>query len=105
MLHDLITFSQNILLDTTFKAKLGDFGFALDIPENHSGRTLVSAPLIARTEGYFAPELIGGKISSKSDVYSFGVVRNSIICIVKDDNKCTILYIGYSGNLFRTKGL
>ena len=86
MLHDLITFSQNILLDTTFKAKLGDFGFALDIPENHSGRTLVSAPLIVCTEGYFAPELIGGKISSKSDVYSFGVVRNSIICIVKDDN-------------------
>ena len=45
-----------------------------------------------RTEGYFAPELIGGKISSKSDVYSFGVVRNSIICIVKDDNK-NVLFI------------
>lgn len=60
-------------------AKLGDFGFAMDMPEHRSGQTLVSAPLIARSDGYFAPELINGKISAKSDVYSFGVVSISII--------------------------
>ena len=54
-------------------AKLADFGFAMMMPEHKSGRTLVSAPLIARTDGYFAPELIGRKISPKSDVYSFGI--------------------------------
>ena len=49
----------------------------MDLPAHHSGRTLVSAPLVARSDGYFAPELIGRKISPKSDVYSFGVVRFS----------------------------
>ena len=62
------------MLDACLTAKLGDFGFAMDMPEHRSGRTLVSAPLIARSDGYFAPELIGRKISPKSDVYSFGVV-------------------------------
>ena len=54
--------------------KLGDFGFAMQLPEHHSGCTLVSAPLVARTDGYFAPELIGRRLSAKSDVYSFGIV-------------------------------
>ena len=67
-------FSLNILLDACLSAKLGDFGFAIDMPKHSSGRTLVSAPLFARTDGYFAPELIRRKVSPKSDVYSFGVV-------------------------------
>ena len=64
----------NILLDACLSAKLGDFGFAMDMPKHSSGRTLVSAPHFARTDGYFALELIGRKVSSKSNVYSFGVV-------------------------------
>ena len=69
-------FSLNILLDACLTAKLGDFGFAMDMPEHRSGRTLVSAPLIVipRSDGYFAPKLIGRNISPKSDVYSLGVV-------------------------------
>ena len=56
----------------------------MDMPKHCSGRTLVSAPLLARTDGYFAPELISRKVSPKSDIYSFGVVSNpssDISCI------------------------
>ena len=73
-IYHLYFCSLNILLDANLTAKLGDFGFAMDMPEHRSGRTLVSALMIARSDGYFAPELIGRRISPKSDVYSFGVV-------------------------------
>ena len=41
-----------MLLDKDWKAVVGDFGFALEIPKTESGRTLITAPLVARTEGY-----------------------------------------------------
>ncbi|GFQ08301.1 L-type lectin-domain containing receptor kinase s.6 [Phtheirospermum japonicum] len=50
----------NILLDSEFNAKLGDFGYAT-VP--------------AGTMGYLAPEYaFSGVPSAKTDVYSFGVV-------------------------------
>lgn len=67
-------FRANILLDSHFHAKLGDFGFAYEIPEVKKGRTMVTTPTFARTEGYYAPELVHGQLSSKCDVYSYGVV-------------------------------
>ena len=72
-------YSLNILLahDT---AKLGDFGFALDMPakhaEDHTTATLVTAPMLAQTNGYSPPEIQSGKISPKSDVYSYGIVSS-----------------------------
>lgn len=54
---------QNILIDSNNNGVVGDFGFALELPQTVSGRTLITAPLIARTEGYFAPEITSGKLS------------------------------------------
>lgn len=63
-----------MLLDKDWKAAVGDFGFALEIPKTKSGRKLITAPLVARTEGYFPPEILSGKISSLCDVCGCGVV-------------------------------
>ena len=71
--------SLNILLDQNgYKAKLGDFGFALDMPQSQPGKTLVTAPLVARTSGYMPPEIQGSKFSPKSDMYSYGIVSCSL---------------------------
>ena len=71
--------SSNILLDDHFTAKISDFGFALHLPQVQQNKTMVTAPLIARTEGYFPPEITSGKFSDKSDVYSYGVVRHLLM--------------------------
>ena len=75
-------FRHNILIDSNNNGVVGDFGFALELPQTVSGRTLVTAPLIARTEGYFAPEITTGKLSPLSDVYSCGIVSLLRICVM-----------------------
>lgn len=62
----------NIMLDTEFNAKLGDFGLA-EVYE-HSSMTR-EATIPAGTMGYLAPEYVYcGVPTVKTDVYSFGVV-------------------------------
>ena len=70
---------HNVLLDSNFVAKVGDFGFCLELPQSESGRTMFTAPLISTTEGYFPPELATGKISPLCDVYRCGVVSDNLI--------------------------
>ncbi|OWM87717.1 hypothetical protein CDL15_Pgr016413 [Punica granatum] len=61
---------SNIMLDSSFNAKLGDLGLARIDDHGKGSQTTV----LAGTMGYMAPEcLYTGKASKESDVYSFCV--------------------------------
>ncbi|XP_073026724.1 L-type lectin-domain containing receptor kinase IX.1-like [Primulina eburnea] len=69
--------SSNIMLDSNFNAKLGDFGLARLVDHDKGSQTT----MVAGTRGYMAPEyVISGRASKESDVYSFGVVLLEITC-------------------------
>ncbi|KAF8404744.1 hypothetical protein HHK36_009633 [Tetracentron sinense] len=69
--------SSNVMLDSSFNAKLGDFGLARLVDHDLGSQTTV----LAGTMGYLAPEYVTtGKASKESDVYSFGVVALEIVC-------------------------
>ncbi|XP_023512819.1 L-type lectin-domain containing receptor kinase IX.1-like [Cucurbita pepo subsp. pepo] len=69
--------SSNVMLDSNFNAKLGDFGLARFVDHEMGSQTTV----LAGTMGYLAPECVtDGKASKESDVYSFGVVALEIAC-------------------------
>ncbi|KAL6346980.1 hypothetical protein AAG906_012231 [Vitis piasezkii] len=69
--------SSNVMLDSDFKAKLGDFGLARLVDHGKGSQTTV----LAGTMGYMAPEcLLTGKASKETDVYSFGIVALEICC-------------------------
>ncbi|XP_019058691.1 PREDICTED: probable receptor-like protein kinase At1g80640 isoform X2 [Tarenaya hassleriana] len=62
--------SSNILLDSSFHAKISDFGLAVTVGVHDKNNIKLSGTL-----GYVAPEyLLDGKLTDKSDVYAFGVV-------------------------------
>ncbi|KAK6945857.1 Legume lectin domain [Dillenia turbinata] len=69
--------SSNIMLDSNFNAKLGDFGLARLVDHLKGSQTTV----VAGTMGYMAPECaMTSQASKESDVYSFGIVALEIAC-------------------------
>ncbi|XP_057868323.1 L-type lectin-domain containing receptor kinase IX.1 [Cryptomeria japonica] len=69
--------ASNVMLDSNFKAKLGDFGLARVMEREKGGHT--TAP--AGTIGYIAPEAVTtGKATRESDVFSFGALSLEIAC-------------------------
>ncbi|KAA3472312.1 putative leucine-rich repeat receptor-like serine/threonine-protein kinase [Gossypium australe] len=69
--------ASNIMLDSSFNAKLGDFGLARLVDHEKASQTTH----LAGTLGYLAPECVSsGKASKESDIYSFGVVALEIAC-------------------------
>ncbi|KAK9077171.1 hypothetical protein SSX86_005507 [Deinandra increscens subsp. villosa] len=69
--------SSNVMLDSNFNAKLGDFGLAKLVDHEKGSQTT----LLAGTFGYMAPEcVVTGKATKESDVFSFGVVALEIAC-------------------------
>lgn len=68
--------ASNVMLDSNFNAKLGDFGLARLMDHELGPQTTG----LAGTFGYMAPEYISTRRASKeSDVYSFGVVTLEIV--------------------------
>ncbi|KAJ0265958.1 L-type lectin-domain containing receptor kinase IX.1 [Hirschfeldia incana] len=68
--------ASNVMLDSNFNAKLGDFGLARLMDHELGPQTTG----LAGTFGYMAPEYIStGRASRESDVYSFGVVTLEIV--------------------------
>ncbi|XP_020422255.1 L-type lectin-domain containing receptor kinase IX.1 [Prunus persica] len=67
--------SSNVMLDSSFNVKLGDFGLARLMDHELGPQTT----RLVGTIGYLAPEYIStGRASKESDVYSFGVVALEI---------------------------
>ncbi|KAF3435876.1 hypothetical protein FNV43_RR22968 [Rhamnella rubrinervis] len=69
--------TSNVMLDSNFNAKLGDFGLARLVDHEKGSQTTN----VAGTLGYLAPECFTTfRASRESDVYSFGVVILEIAC-------------------------
>ncbi|PWA80624.1 protein kinase domain-containing protein [Artemisia annua] len=69
--------SSNVMLDSNFNAKLGDFGLAKLVDHEKGSETTK----LAGTMGYMAPEcVLTGKATKESDIFSFGVVALEIAC-------------------------
>ncbi|CAM6106325.1 unnamed protein product [Calypogeia fissa] len=69
--------TSNVMLDSHFNARLGDFGLARLSAHSQVPRTT----LVAGTIGYIAPEFnLTGRSTDKTDVYAFGVVVLEVSC-------------------------
>ncbi|XP_023527734.1 probable L-type lectin-domain containing receptor kinase S.5 [Cucurbita pepo subsp. pepo] len=81
--------SSNIMLDSKFEPKLGDFGLARTI--RRTEQTHHSTREIAGTRGYMAPEIfLTSRATVETDVYAFGVLVLEVACGRKAANPSEI---------------
>nr|CAB3455971.1 unnamed protein product [Digitaria exilis] len=67
--------ASNIMLDSNFRARLGDFGIACTVSADMSHATG-----FVGTIGYIAPEYLGSnKATRQTDIYAFGLVILEIV--------------------------
>ena len=64
---------SNILISHEKIAFLSDFGFATIVTETHKNVA------IGGTEGYLAPEVKNGVVTTSADIYSFGVLMKFVL--------------------------
>lgn len=71
--------ASNIMLDSDFNARLGDFGLARALENEKTSYAELGG--VQGTMGYIAPECFHtGKATRESDVYGFGAVLLEVVC-------------------------
>ncbi|KAF6167097.1 hypothetical protein GIB67_041352 [Kingdonia uniflora] len=71
--------ASNIMLDSDFNARLGDFGLARALDNGKTSYAELEG--VPGTRGYIAPEcILAGKATRDSDIYGFGAVILEVMC-------------------------
>lgn len=71
--------ASNIMLDSNFNARLGDFGLARALDNEKTSYAEIEG--VPGTMGYIAPECFHtGKATCESDVYGFGAAVLEVVC-------------------------
>ncbi|XP_073011047.1 probable L-type lectin-domain containing receptor kinase S.5 [Typha latifolia] len=73
--------ASNIMLDSSFNARLGDFGLARALESDKTSYAELELNGVPGTLGYIAPECFHtGKATRESDVFGFGAVILEVVC-------------------------
>ncbi|PON48340.1 Mitogen-activated protein kinase kinase kinase [Trema orientale] len=91
--------ASNILLDSNYNARLGDFGLARALENERNSYAELELAGVPGTMGYVAPECFHtGKASPESDVFGFGAVvlevvtgRSPGVKIQHDEHQLTLV--------------
>lgn len=79
--------ASNIMLDSDFNARLGDFGLAR-VLDNEKTSYAEMGGRVQGTLGYIAPECFHtGRATRESDVYGFGAILLEVVCGQRPSNK------------------
>jgi serine/threonine protein kinase len=84
--------ASNVLLDATFRARLGDFGLARVLEHDRNSYTDLG---VAGTRGFIAPEYsVGHKATRQTDVFAFGALVMEVVTgryALLGDPRCPLL--------------